>query len=224
MKKVQRSFAVEYKSGRRKDGAKPNSIWGNIDLKSVARDVEEAAMPFVADSPLGDEPKMEASSPKANRILPTLTPPVATSKAAPATQEIFMAGDTDPITNADAPAAFETPIAPKKQRKPRTMKASAETAAAADAAAETAVGPDGGRVQKKRGRKAEVIEGAAVAKRTPVRRALKDKQTATVAPTSVGDDMADLLQLEEENKKLRKMLADKLRAENAELRKKLTLG
>ncbi|AHK47191.1 putative SyrB-like regulator (plasmid) [Ensifer adhaerens OV14] len=37
------------------------------------------------------------------------------------------------------------------------------------------------------------------------------------------DEMADLIQLEEENKRLRKTLADKLRAENADLRKRLGL-
>ncbi|WP_313606694.1 hypothetical protein [Rhizobium sp.] len=41
MKKNQRNFVVEYKSGRRKSQNGPtNSIWGNLDLKSVARDVD----------------------------------------------------------------------------------------------------------------------------------------------------------------------------------------
>jgi len=40
----------------------------------------------------------------------------------------------------------------------------------------------------------------------------------------VFDDLAGLLQLEEENQRLRKLLAEKLRAENAELRKRLNLG
>jgi hypothetical protein len=35
--------------------------------------------------------------------------------------------------------------------------------------------------------------------------------------------MADLLQLEEENQRLRKLLAGKLRAENEDLRKRLKL-
>ncbi|PDT41633.1 transcriptional regulator, partial [Sinorhizobium fredii] len=35
--------------------------------------------------------------------------------------------------------------------------------------------------------------------------------------------LADLVQLEEENQRLRKRLAEKLRAENAELRKRLGL-
>jgi hypothetical protein len=48
MKKVQRSFAVEYRSGRRKLNSKPNSIWGNVDLKSVSQDLQDEALPFLA--------------------------------------------------------------------------------------------------------------------------------------------------------------------------------
>ncbi|MCB2404419.1 transcriptional regulator, partial [Rhizobium ruizarguesonis] len=40
VKKVQRSFAVEYRSGRRKLNSNPNSIWGDMDLKSVAQDLQ----------------------------------------------------------------------------------------------------------------------------------------------------------------------------------------
>ena len=38
------------------------------------------------------------------------------------------------------------------------------------------------------------------------------------------DDIADLIKLEEENKQLRKELSEKLRAENADLRKRLGKG
>ena len=51
------------------------------------------------------------------------------------------------------------------------------------------------------------------------------KQTIeTPAPAPILDDIADLLQLEEENARLRKALAEKLRAENADLRKRLGLA
>lgn len=43
---------------------------------------------------------------------------------------------------------------------------------------------------------------------------------ASASPTAV-DEFADLLGLEEENRSLRKQLAEKLRAENADLRKRL---
>jgi len=45
--------------------------------------------------------------------------------------------------------------------------------------------------------------------------------TASLAASSLGDDISDLLQLEEENQRLRKSLAEKLRAENASLRGRL---
>lgn len=43
------------------------------------------------------------------------------------------------------------------------------------------------------------------------------------APVVPSDQMADLLQLEDENQRLRSLLAEKLRAENADLRKRLKL-
>ena len=221
MKKVQRNFAVEYKDGRRKTDVKPNSIWGSVDLKSVARDVEESAMPFLPDSVTADTSTVDVSSPKMNRILPTLTPPEAASQTAADTQEIIMADDTDTIANAEAPAIVETPVEPKKERKPRAKKAASEVPAT-DITAEPAGGLDGISGQKK-GRKTKVIEGAAVAKRAYVKRAPKTGEPATVV-SSAGDEMADLLQLEEENQRLRKLLAEKLRSENADLRKKLKLG
>ncbi|CDZ43351.1 Hypothetical protein, partial CDS, partial [Neorhizobium galegae bv. officinalis] len=46
MKKVQRSFAVEYRSGRRKVNSNPNSIWGDMDLRSVAQDLQDEATPL----------------------------------------------------------------------------------------------------------------------------------------------------------------------------------
>ncbi|WP_349644510.1 hypothetical protein [Rhizobium calliandrae] len=48
-------------------------------------------------------------------------------------------------------------------------------------------------------------------------------EQAVTAPASARDEMADLIKLEEENKRLRKLLAEKLRAENADLRKRLGL-
>jgi hypothetical protein len=49
-------------------------------------------------------------------------------------------------------------------------------------------------------------------------------QAATAPSVAAVDEFADLLQLEEENQRLRKLLAEKLRAENADLRKRLNLG
>ncbi|MBY5775072.1 transposase [Rhizobium leguminosarum] len=51
----------------------------------------------------------------------------------------------------------------------------------------------------------------------------EQKGTKSTKPISAGDELTDLVQLEEENQRLRKRLAEKLRAENAELRKRLGL-
>ena len=48
------------------------------------------------------------------------------------------------------------------------------------------------------------------------------KKAAAQVPQ--GDELKDLVKLEEENARLKQLLADRLRKENAELRKKLGLG
>ncbi|UIJ90176.1 transcriptional regulator (plasmid) [Rhizobium leguminosarum] len=223
MEKVQRSFAVEYKTGRRKLDTRSNSIWGNVDLKSVARDVEEEATPILSGSSQCGKPVNEMSLPKADQPGSLLTPPLGPSTTASDTQEISMADETDTAMSAAVRTVVETPIAPKKQRKPRAKKAAALETASADATAEPAAALAGAGGVKRRGRKAKVIEAAASAKRAPVRRAPKVVQAAPAAPMTAIDEMADLLQLEEENQRLRKLLAEKLRAENADLRKRLKL-
>jgi putative transposase len=54
------------------------------------------------------------------------------------------------------------------------------------------------------------------------RSALPSDQPET-KPAADSDSLSDLVQLEAENQRLRKLLAEKLRAENAELRKRLGL-
>lgn len=141
-----------------------------------------------------------------------------------------MADENDTMTT-EAPAVAETPIAPKKQRQPRVKKASPQ-AASVDDTVEAAGTSAGSPEKQKRGRKPKSIEGAGTAKRAPVKRASKAVQVAPVAPTApalptaaaeASDEMADLLQLEQENQRMRKLLAEKLRAENADLRRRLKL-
>ncbi|MGO7860101.1 hypothetical protein [Rhizobium ruizarguesonis] len=43
MKTQQRKFVVEFKSGRRRSAKQPESIWGNADLKSLARQAQAEA-------------------------------------------------------------------------------------------------------------------------------------------------------------------------------------
>ncbi len=131
-----------------------------------------------------------------------------------------MADENDMMTDAGAEIAA-VPVA-KKQRKPRAKKAAAE-AQPAEVTAEPVAASNVPAVKQRRRRKAKSDVGVTNAKRVPVKRASKTAPTATAPSTAAMDEMADLLQLEEENRRLRKLLAEKLRAENADLRKRLNL-
>ncbi|WP_209893846.1 transcriptional regulator [Rhizobium leguminosarum] len=218
MKKVQRSFTVEYRSDRRKRNSNSNSIWGDMDLKSVAQDLQDEAMPLLPETYEVSSAGMSFAGEQQAAML--LTPPIEQETNASALQETIMADDINTTTDADTPATAAP--APKKERKPRAKKAAPETASAAVsaqpvAALSAAVG------KPKGGRKAKSDEGATSAKRAPVKRAAKAVQAATAPSVAAVDEFADLLQLEEENQRLRKQLAEKLRAENADLRKRLNL-
>lgn len=219
MKIVQRSFAVEYRSGRRKLNSKPNSIWGNMDLKSVAQDLQDEAMPFVSETPQLSITGLDFAGEQHAAALLTLSLEQETN--AYSLQETRMADETNSMTDADTPAAAALDV-PKKERKPRTKKAGLETTSAAIAAQPAAALTAAGK--PKRGRKAKSGEDAVSARRAPVKRAPKAAQTETAPSVAALDEFVDLIQLEAENQRLRKLLAEKLRAENADLRKRLNLG
>ncbi|MGO7888751.1 transcriptional regulator, partial [Rhizobium ruizarguesonis] len=65
--------------------------------------------------------------------------------------------------------------------------------------------------KQKRGRRPKSYEGTVSAKRAPVKRAPKAVSIAAALSVAAVDEIADLLQLEEENQRLRKLLAEKLR-------------
>ncbi|MBY2989308.1 transcriptional regulator [Rhizobium leguminosarum] len=220
MKKVQRSFAVEYKSGRRKLNSKPSSIWADTDLKSVAQDMQDEAMPFMSLAPQARSTGMLVS--EEEQAGPLLTLPIEQETNASALQETIMADEKDTTTNADTPAAA-APDVLKKVRKPRAKKVVPATASAA-VSSQPAAASNATAGKRKRGRKAKPDESATSAKRVPVKRAPKAVSIAAAPSVAAVDEIVDLLQLEEENQRLRKLLAEKLRAENADLRKRLNLG
>ncbi|MBX5177221.1 transcriptional regulator [Rhizobium lentis] len=217
MKKVQRSFAVEYKSGRRKLDFKPNSIWGDTDLKSVAQGLQDEAMPFMSLTPQAKSSEMLVSGEE--QAGPLLTLPIEQETNASALQETIMADENDTMINAETPAATASDVS-KKVRKPRAKKAVPETATA-PVSVQSALASNATAGKQKRGRKAKSDESAISARRAPIKRA---PRAATAPSVAAVDEFADLLQLEEENQRLRKLLAEKLRAENADLRKRLNLG
>ncbi|MDW5318283.1 transcriptional regulator [Rhizobium sp. PL01] len=220
MKKIQRSFAVEYKSGRRRADPKSNSIWGTIDLKSVSLDVLEEAMPPVLDRRPISKSAGEVSLSKAAPAALLLTPTNGQHTTAAVKEKTTMADEFDTMTTTDAPAVVETPIAPKKQSRPRATKVAPEDVVG-DSAAKPVLASTEGAGKQKRGRKAKLVDVVSSARRAPIKRAPRTVQTAPAVPS---DEIADIPQLEEENQRLRKLLAEKLRAENADLRKRLKLN
>jgi len=138
-------------------------------------------------------------------------------------------GLTTEVAETDATAKVP---APKKQRAPRRQKAAAEETVAASVA-KTEKLPRGRRKRGEQAGEATLTTGETqvtgkstrknAIKGTGNKRTPKQADPTAKAPVPAMDEMADLIQLEEENKRLRKTLADKLRAENADLRKRLGL-
>lgn len=134
--------------------------------------------------------------------------------------------------DAGAIGAVATPEmpAPKKQRKPRRLKTAAE-ASALESPATIVKSP-----KLPRKKRVEKSDTPPTAVKTSVdasltkERAIKGSRKARAVPqaappahATTGEAMADLVQLEEENRHLRKALAEKLRQENADLRKRLAV-
>ncbi|NRQ19108.1 hypothetical protein BHMPCIPO_06375 [Ensifer sesbaniae] len=130
------------------------------------------------------------------------------------------------------------PPTAKKRRSPRPQKAASEPAQSEKPAAKRR-----GYTEQEKSDKLKLIE-TQVSEGSTLKDAIKStgiseqtyyhwkgaakpaeqKGTKSTKPLPAGDELADLVQLEEENQRLRKLLAEKLRAENAELRKRLGLG
>ncbi|WP_064710237.1 hypothetical protein [Rhizobium bangladeshense] len=130
------------------------------------------------------------------------------------------------VAETDAPIKTDV----KKQRAARRPKQAAEPAAAATEAA-TEPSPAAGAtkaVGRGRGRKPKSVETKASDRKSTIKGSGRRKigkpadQTATASAPAV-DELEDLIQLEEENKRLRKLLAEKLRQENIDLRRRLGL-
>jgi hypothetical protein len=119
----------------------------------------------------------------------------------------------------------------KKQRARRVKKPALETTAAPSIATTEKVK----RGRRKRSEETDDVNVATAAPAAGKRGAkaapqvqksgtrVKRVRQPIETPTSAIDEMAELLMLEEENKRLRKSLAEKLRGENADLRKRLGL-
>jgi hypothetical protein len=199
MKRPHKNFVVEYKGSRRQPD-KPKSIWGNLDLKSISRDVESEerrrAQQTSVNASLGANDKIEAADRKLTAAdgQPTTALPV---------KKEHMEQDSEQSAkpNVQQAAIPSSASEVKKRRGPRAKKGTVNLSSIGVVAKPEAPAISDG---------AKALEG------TRVKRAY----SRTPKPAAE-DDWAMLLQLEEENKNLRKLLAEKLRAENADLRRRL---
>ncbi|MGE6784198.1 hypothetical protein ACQKGL_16950 [Ensifer adhaerens] len=172
MKPQQRKFIVEVKSARRRPATRPASIWGDTDLKALARAAENEAPHLFATVGQAANPaapqRAEGSSEDgrtAGGALATAGPAAVAEEAAVTPAHFEDASEAQPI--ADLPIKLSH--APKR---PRPM---------------------------------------------PVRRRPRSKTVMTAAP--VGDD--EVAALEEENRGLKELLAQRLQQENTLLRQML---
>lgn len=218
MRRQARPFIVEVKQ-RRSGPRRDRSIWGDLDLAAVAaeatRDLEENELSnrgFIDSDRLSSDAENSHSLQAEHHM------------ADPQEAESV-------VTFAEAPANVETPE-PRK-RGPRQRKAKAQSARPGAAEPPAATVRTGRKVHSKeeRAQKLGQIEktvGQGGSLKSAVKQAGISEQTyyqwkkAAEAAAPAGD-LKDLLALEEENGRLKKLLAERLRKENAELRKKLGL-
>lgn len=117
----------------------------------------------------------------------------------------------------------EAPVKRKAGRKARTPKAQmlktpSPIAAKSERSNESDLGSSAAE------QRAEAASAVTPSRRKPGRPRVEKPQVAQTTHTENLDGLADLIQLEEENKRLRVLLAEKLRGENDELRKRLGMN
>ncbi|NTA14091.1 transcriptional regulator [Agrobacterium tumefaciens] len=186
-------------------------------MKSVARQANEAFSP----GEHGDVSRIDEPVGQDRSVEPILTSATPQQNNRSATEEIHMPDEIEAVTQTSTPEPVVVPAAPVKQRKPRAKKAGGDADRLKGAAASGVTDAADGR--PRRGRKARTIPPARAAKDKPLNRGSSISDVLSTAPVNAIDDMAELLRLEDENRSLRKQLSEKLRAENADLRKRLNL-
>ena len=133
-------------------------------------------------------------------------------------------------TNVPEPTSTEVETALPKMPEPRKRGPRAKNAASEIATSDASVeAPTVKKARAKRGSKSVATEMTPSARRggrkakVAAGEVVEPAQQAVSPVTAAGEEMEDLLQLEQENQRLRKLLAEKLRTENADLRKRLGL-
>jgi len=228
MKRQTRPFIVEVKQkrGHLKQG---HSIWGDLNLSAI-----------IAETTSGSEEGKLLS----RQLIDSSIIPVDVELRQQPRAEHLMADPNEAESvqiGAEVAAKAETDEVKKKAPRPKKAKAQPKRSAAKEAA-KPMVSASESPVLAKTPRKiysgkerTQMLDqiGKSIRRGESVKSATRQagisEQTyyqwkKTAAPASESGDLKDLLALEEENKHLKSLLAERLRKENAELKKKLGLG
>jgi hypothetical protein len=202
MKMPQRTFVVEFKSGRRRLRAPTNSIWGDTDFKALAREVEDKTSHlFKSNENPGtpDEGGNVLSDPMNSRIA---LEHELDADLAPATIQGSNGAEVEVLKlhEADRPAADFAAQAQESQPMSRPPRPSPR--------------PSGG-TPHLRARHASADETARIAMDT---NEAQRAQSKTARDPISFDEVAAL---DAENKRLRRLLAEHLHAQNLQLKKML---
>ncbi|NTF97902.1 hypothetical protein [Rhizobium rhizogenes] len=196
MRTPQRSFVVEFKSGRRQPKAGTNSIWGDTDLKAVAREVEDDT------SHLFKSNEAPGTHDAGGDVLPDVINVGSASEHA---------GDPD-VTRATTPSVNGAQVdVPKQHEVDRpVVEAVAQVQESQPSLRPRAIAED---VAPKRAKRGPATVHVSVGARED-----QNTQSKTATdPISLGEVAA----LVTENKRLKRLLAKQLHAQNQQLKKML---
>lgn len=226
MRRQTRPFTVEIKQ-KRNSQRSGRSIWGDVDLAAAmaatTRELKETELPNrrLIDSKVVALDAEHMHKPRAEHLM-----------ADPLEAETLETA-TEPAAKVETPETKKkAPRSRKAKPEPRqpARKNGATPASQAEEAPAAAV-RSGRRIysEKERAQKlaqiARSISGGDTLK-SAVKQAGISEQTyyhwkKAAAPAAPSDELTDLLALENENKRLKNLLAERLRKENAELKRKL---
>lgn len=227
MRRQTRPFIVEVKQ-KRGHPKQSHSIWGDLDLSAI-----------VAETTSGSE---EGKLSNRQLIDSNIIPVDVEVRQQPRAEHLMAdPNEAEPVQIGAEGAAKAKADEVKKAPRPKKAKAQPKRPAAKEAAkpmasaSETPVRAKTPRKiysEKERTQMLGQIEksiGRGESVKSATRQAGISEQTyyqwkKTATPASESGDLKDLIALEEENKRLKNLLAERLRKENAELKKKLGLG
>ncbi|RWD42143.1 transposase [Mesorhizobium sp.] len=226
MRRQSRPFIVEVKQ-KRSQQKRGRSIWGDFDLSAAmaetTRELQDVELP--------------------NRQFVDSTTVTHDAEALNQSRSEHPMADPERAEEAAAEGAVkaDTPETTKKVRRPRKAKAEPTPPARTNGAKAASPG-NGASVATARGPRKVYSEKERVQKLAQIERSISSgatlkssvKQTGiseqtyyiwkkAAVPATNSDDLKDLIALEEENKRLKSLLAERLRNENAELKKRLGL-